>query len=61
MPHPLVTSIPNDLLSRTGAPHIDRRRNHELLKWLAAHNVRATLLDIENERARRSNTNTGRH
>jgi hypothetical protein len=60
MPHQLLTQIPNDLLSRTGVAHIDERRIRQLLKWLATHNVRATLLDIENERARRSNTNRGK-
>lgn len=58
MPHHELSNIPDRLLQRSDRPAVQARTARDLAAWLAAHGVRASLLDIENERARRANPQT---
>lgn len=57
--HPMLALIPNDLLTRTASPVTNAKRAARLELWLRRNNVRATLLDIETERANRTGERNG--
>lgn len=52
--HPMLAIIPDDLLFRADRADVDGRRAGQLVRWLDNRNVRASLLDLEAERLRRT-------
>ena len=51
-PHPMLATIPDELLRRT-PDHADKARARRLLAWLEHRGYRPLLADLEGERARR--------
>ena len=54
-PHPMLATIPDELLRRT-PDHADKARARRLLAWLEHRGYRPTLAELEDERTRRGIT-----